>query len=63
MTQPPVQTRSRRAIPLFLLLALACFIIMLLVAGAVITFATNWAVWEAAGFIALCLHWWFGTTI
>ena len=48
---------------MFLALAFACFIVMLLVAGAVITFAANWAVWEAAGFIALCLHWWFGVEL
>ena len=61
MTQPPVQTapRARRAIPVFLFLAFLCFIVMVLVAGAVVTFITNWAVWLGAAGIALTLHWYF----
>jgi hypothetical protein len=63
-TSPPVNPpRARRSFPLFLFLALVCFILVVLVAGAVITFVTNWAVWLGAAGIALCLHWWFNVEL
>jgi hypothetical protein len=68
MTQVPpntvvVQQRARRAFPLFLVLAFACFLIEVLVAGAVITFLASWAVWLGAAGMSLCLHWWFNVEL
>lgn len=63
MTTPPVASPRRRAIPFFLLLAFACALILTLVAGDVITFLSNWAVWLGATLMALCLHWWLNWVI
>ena len=66
MTQTPpavVAPRSRRAIPLFLVLAAACLIVMILVAGGVVGFITNWAVWLGAGLLAVVLHLWFNVEL
>lgn len=57
---PPVVVvqRNRRAIPVWLVIAVVLFVFMLIVAAGV-SFVTNWVVWLAAGLIAVCLHLWF----
>ena len=60
MTDP---AKTRRSFPLCLVLALACFVVEFLVAGSVITFLSNWAVWLGAGLTSLCLHWWFNVEL
>jgi hypothetical protein len=53
-----VVQRNRRAIPVWLVIAVVLFVFMLIVAAGV-SFVTNWVVWLAAGLIAVCLHLWF----
>jgi Flp pilus assembly protein TadB len=64
MTNPtPNATGRRYSRPIWLILAILMFVIMILVAGGVVTFITNWAVWLGAAGIAICLHLWFRTEL
>lgn len=56
-TPPVVVSRTRRSIPVWLVIAIVMFVFMLIVATGT-AFVTSWAVWLAAGLISLCLHLW-----
>jgi fatty acid desaturase len=62
MTNPSPAPTRRRRLPLWLILAIVCFALLIIVASGT-AFITSWAVWLAAGLIAICLHLWFVTEL
>jgi hypothetical protein len=58
----PSPTRRRYRLPIWLILAIVMFALMIIVASGA-AFITSWAVWLGAGLIAVCLHLWFATEL